>query len=225
MAEAAPVVLFDFDGTLVRGDCVARFLRQQLAASRWRRLGALPLLPLLGLFRWERLAVVPASAFSWLATVGRPDAELAAVEAEYIARLAREPARWLISEAVERLRAHRDAGERVLIVTGASQRMATALWSALAPDLADVPVLGSSLRRFAGGWIARRHNVGARKLRTLAEQGVSPPFAVAYSDSSADLAMLAAAQRVVLVAPRPAQQARITARLAVHEVLAPRAPH
>ena len=84
----------------------------------------------------------------------------------------------------------------------------------------DVPVLGSSLQRFAGGWIARRHNVGARKLRTLAEQGVSPPFAVAYSDSSADLAMLGAAQRVVLVAPRPAQRARIAARLRVDEVIA-----
>lgn len=215
-------VLFDFDGTLVRGDCVAGFLRWQLHRLPWRRLAALhglPLLPLLG--HW-RSAWLPASVFSWLVTVGRDDDALAAEREAYVAGLAAEPARWLIAPAVERLCEHLARGDEVVIVTGAEQGMAERLWAALRPDLASLPIVGSRMQRRLGGYVAQRHNVGQRKLRSLAERGWQPPFAAAYSDSGSDLAMLAAAQRVVLVAPNPVQQRRVERALRVHEILAPR---
>jgi phosphatidylglycerophosphatase C len=218
----AGAVLFDFDGTLVRGDCVANFLRQQLSRHPVRRVLAVCLLPLLPLLGHWRTAWMPASLFSWLLTVGRDDATLAAERAAYVARLGAEPERWLIGPAVERLREHVARGDRVVIITGAEQGMAELLWISLVPDLAHVQVLGSSMRRRLGGYVGRRHNVGSRKLLSLAEQGFEAPYAVAYSDSSSDLPMLRAARRVVLVAPSATQQRRIEAALRVDEVLAAR---
>lgn len=215
-------VLFDFDGTLVRGDCVEGFLRQQLKRHPWRQLAALHCLPLLPLRGHWRSAWLTASAFSWLLTVGRDDASLLAERSAYVAGLGAEPDRWLIAPAVKRLREHLARGDEVVIVTGAEQGMAKLLWCALAPDLGHLPVVGSSMRRLLGGYVAKRHNVGERKLRSLEERGWLPPFAAAYSDSSSDLAILAEAQRVILVAPNAAQQRKIERRLRVDEVLTPR---
>jgi len=201
------VVLFDLDGTLVRGDCVARFLRRQLRSSRWRRFAAVPLLPLLPLLGNWRTAWIPASGFSWLATVGRRDAVLRAQLEAYVAELAADPRRWLISAALLRLRAHCEAGDPVTIITGAYEPLAASLWRALAPEFADLPVLGSRIRRFAGGQVAALHCVGERKLRRLAEAGIRPPFAAMYSDSRSDLPVLRLAHRAVLVAPPRGQRA------------------
>nr|WP_282452910.1 HAD family hydrolase [Lysobacter sp. CAU 1642] len=214
--------MFDFDGTLVRGDCVAGFLHAQFARHPWRRLAACLLLPLLPLLGHWRSAWIPASAFSWLLTIGRDDASLTAERAAYVARLGAEPGRWLIAPAVQRLREHIACGDRVVIVTGAEQGMAELLWTALVPDLARLPIVGSAMHRRLGGYVGRWHNVGRRKLASLAKAGLHPPFAAAYSDSSSDLAMLASARRVVLVAPDATQQRKIQRALRVDEILAPR---
>lgn len=216
-------MLFDFDGTLVRGDCIAGFLRWQLSRRPLRRAAAVLLLPLLPLLGHWRSAWLPASAFSWLLTIGRDDASLAAERAAYVARLGAEPERWLIAPAVQRMREHLQRGDAVRIVTGAEQGMAEMLWMALAPDLARVEIVGSTMQRRLGGYVGRRHNVGQRKLRSLAERGCRPPFAAAYSDSSSDLAMLRAARRVILVAPNAAQQRKLSRALQIDEILAPRA--
>ncbi|MGB0132550.1 HAD family hydrolase, partial [Dokdonella sp.] len=47
-AEQGPrVVLFDFDGVLMRGDAFSRFVRARLRGSWWRLLIALAVMPLL----------------------------------------------------------------------------------------------------------------------------------------------------------------------------------
>ena len=55
-------VLFDFDGTLVRGDCAAAWLRTRLTDSTWRKLVAGLTWPFLRPgFAWWRSAWLPAS--------------------------------------------------------------------------------------------------------------------------------------------------------------------
>ncbi|MDP1697101.1 MAG: HAD-IB family phosphatase [Xanthomonadaceae bacterium] len=194
------VVLFDFDGTLIRGDCVSGLLRRLLSTSRWRRALALLAMPLLLGFMWWRTARLPAMFFLWLAMVGRSEAEYQQACAAFVADFTRDPQRRVIQVAMQRLRAHLAAGDRVYIVTAANESLATAIWAAIdGPPVSAI--IGSQIRRGFAGWLWVFHCFGPRKLWALAQVGVLPPFAVAYSDSSKDLPMLLAAHQRVLVEP------------------------
>jgi phosphatidylglycerophosphatase C len=217
MSDAARVVLFDFDGTLVRGDSVARLLRDQLRASRWRYACAVFGLPLLPLFRWWRTAWLPATWFLWLASIGRSDADLQAARTAFCARSAQRRDALLIGSALHRLQRHVDAGDTVVIVTGATAETATALWQALGGPA--VQVIGSRIERRFGGHVSAFHCYGPRKLRALAAHGLHPPFAAMYSDSAADLPLLSCAQQPVLVADDARLIARLRRRLPRLEVL------
>jgi phosphatidylglycerophosphatase C len=216
------IVLFDFDGTLLRGDSGARLLRQLIGEQRWRRLLALSSLPLLLLFRWPRCSVLAVSWFSWLATVGRSEAALVERRRQFVARCAGRAERLLLAPAVARLNAHVAAGDTVLIVTGSEAGLASALWQALGGP--PVPVIGSRTRRRFGGEVAAFHCFGVRKLEALAERGILPPFAAMYSDSAADLPLLQAAERAVLVSACRRTEQRIRRRLPALECLAPESP-
>lgn len=207
MSDAARVVLFDFDGTLVRGDSVARLLRAQLHASRWRMACAALGVPLLPLFGWWRTAWIPATWFMWLASIGRSEDDLHAARAAFCERNAPRRDALLIESALQRFRAHVDAGDTVVIVTGATTETATALWRALGGP--DVKVIGSRTVRRFGGHVAAFHCYGPRKLRALAAHGLHPPFAAMYSDSAADLPLLRCAEKPVLIA----DDARLIGRL------------
>jgi len=66
MPTGAATVLFDFDGTLVRGDCAAAWLRIQLRRDPLRRLAAGLSFPFLAPgFAWWRSAWLPASFYTW----------------------------------------------------------------------------------------------------------------------------------------------------------------
>src|SRR5690606_29556519 len=129
---AGPVVVFDFDGTLVRGDCVANWLRGQLLSHPLRKLVAGLSFPFLAPgFRWWRRAWLPASFYSWLATVGRTSEAIGEARDEFLRDCAGRADQLLIAPAVSRLQAHLAAGDRVVIVTGAEAGLARALWRAL----------------------------------------------------------------------------------------------
>lgn len=98
--------------------------------------------------------------------------------------------------------AHRRFGDRVVIVTGSGCDLATAFCAALGLD--DVRVVGSTLRASAGGWVVDDHCVGARKVAMLTAAGVTPPWAVVYTDSASDLPLLRLAERRCVVNARPA---------------------
>jgi len=205
-------VLFDFDGTLVRGDCAAAYLRSRLTDSTWRKLAAGVSWPFLRPgFAWWRSAWLPASFYTWLATVGRTPEALMEAREDFLQDCARRRDELLIAPAVARLEAHVAAGDRVVIVTGAEAELAKGLWRALGGR--DVELIGSRVRPAFGGYIGVEHTIGPRKLAALARSGIHPPFAAVYTDSSVDLPLLCETARPVLVRPPRRDEQRVQKRL------------
>ncbi len=214
-----PVVLFDFDGTLVRGDSVAGYLlRHLLRGGLLRRAIAVLALPLFApLFLWWRSAFIAAGFYGWLGSVGRSDAWLAAARDRWLAECVARREQLLIAPALARMREHLARGERVIVVTGAETGLARALWAVLGGP--DVEFIGSTVRRGLGGRVPVDHVIGPRKLTALARLGLRPPFAAMYSDSARDLPLLRASRSAVMVEPRGKHLQRVQRFLPAVEVL------
>ena len=209
---SAATVLFDFDGTLVRGDCAAALLRGRLNSHPLRRLAAGLSFPFLAPgFAWWRSAWLPASFYTWLATVGSTQETLAESREDFLRDCAARRDELLIAPAVRRLRAHLQAGDPVVIVTGAEKSLARDLWAALGQP--EVPVVGSTVKPAFGGYIGVEHTIGPRKIAALAREGIHPPYAAVYSDSAWDLPILCETARPVLVLPDARSLARVNKRL------------
>lgn len=194
---ARRVVLFDFDGVLVRGDAYTRFMRARFR-SAWPR--AIPLLfaaPLLGLVattRRGRRALVHGVVHWGLRGL---DERGYLARASAFGRALADDARNLQRDAFTALNRHRHAGDRVVVVTGCEHALARAILDRL--GLHDVELVASRLAHGAHGPRIACRNVGREKLRQLAAFGIEPGWDVAYSDSLVDLPMLGAATEAVLV--------------------------
>jgi phosphatidylglycerophosphatase C len=203
-AAAAPcedmprVVLFDFDGVLIRGDSFALFVRSRYAGSTWRKGMALLASPLL-LLTWPLSRRLSLYILVRIALFGLREPRYRVVADAFAASLARRPKQFC-RDGLNRLRRHQADGDRVIVVTGCEETLATGILREL--GLAGVEVVASQLRP---GWLGmrrRRHNVGRRKVQSLAEHGVAA-WQVAYGDSMHDVAMLKQAGEAVLVNGTP----------------------
>lgn len=212
VAGAPPrVVLFDFDGVIVRGDSFARFVRERYVRAWWRAVALLPAAPFLLAMaatrggRRRALRTVVGWAFAGIGE-GRYR-----VLAQAFGRTFARDARNVVRAACSALNAHRHAGDRVLVVTGCEQTLARAILDEL--GFAGVEVLGSTFVRGRLGMRLAQHNIRLRKAHRLAGHGIRPPWERVYSDSHHDLPILAAAREAVLVNPDRATLARVSARL------------
>jgi len=198
-ATAAPrIVLFDFDGVLIRGDAFYLFMRARYAASVWRKLLALLSAPLLLL-----LAPLPGLRAMRLliriALFGVGQKRYQAAATEFAAVLARRP-RQFSRDGLSNLRMHQAQGDRVIVVTGCEHTLVTGILREL--GLPELEVIASMLRP---GWLGMRlrwHNIGKRKVQSLSEYGIAA-WQVAYGDSMYDAAMLKQADEAVLVNATP----------------------
>ncbi|HGM6769746.1 TPA: haloacid dehalogenase-like hydrolase [Stenotrophomonas maltophilia] len=213
MHSKPPVVVFDFDLTLTRWDTADQFFRWLLRRSPARMavlLAALPALAPLLLTgftqRWPiRFAV-------WVSTIGRkPDALPALVE-EFIQTLPLGSESVLLPAGVERLQAHMERGDEVVIATGCLDALASALLRHA--GLEQVPLVASTVRPFLGGLVQDQHCYGPNKIPMLAARGYAPPWAVAYTDHRADLPVLKLAAERFLIDPKPECVTRLEAALA-----------
>lgn len=188
-------VVFDFDGTLVRGDCGRSFLAWLLRRNPLRWLAALLASPLLmpglampGLRRWA------VSSYLWLATVGMRGGRLERLLERFVAQHRLQP----IQQAIAALHEEVSRGHQVVVATGAFQPLAEALLRQL--ELRQhVAVVGSEAQRWAGGLVVRVQCNRVHKVRQLHAQGFPGPYLRAYSDTWSDYPLLDSAESPVLV--------------------------
>jgi phosphatidylglycerophosphatase C len=203
MAEGAAsglrrMVLFGFDGVLLRGDAFELFIRDRYARARWRKGLVLLLGPLL-------LLVLPFSRRRALRTLvrvgllGVGESRYRELAQSFAMALARQPGRFC-REGLRALRQHQIAGDRIVIVTGCEESLVCGVLREL--GVANVEVLASRLRSGRLGMRTDWHNVGPRKVELMAQHGIDACH-VAYSDSNQDLPMLALAAEAVLVNAAP----------------------
>lgn len=194
----ARVVLFDFDGVLIHGDSFYLFMRERYRGSLWRSLVALLSVPLL-LLQWPFSSRLPINMLVRIALLGLGERRYQTAANAFAAVLARRPKQFC-RDGLQALRRHQSMGERVIVVTGCEHALVSGILQQL--GLSEVEVLASQLRP---GWLGmrlRRHNVGRRKVQSLAEHGLSA-WHVAYGDSMYDAAMLKVADEAVLVNGTP----------------------
>ena len=198
----APLVVFDFDHTLYDGDSGSH-LFAWLIRRHWWRIGlALLIAPVFG----PMVAFLPTrrvgiSGFVWAGTVGmRGPSDLNRLIDRYVLLHAETIRSRLLPVALEVFARHRTAGDQVVVATGAPPELARAILAFVAHQ--DVPVVGTLVGPRLGGVGALRHCHFRMKMTMLREAGFTAPVAVAYSDSSADLPLLLAAARPVVVNPK-----------------------
>ncbi len=198
----APLVVFDFDHTLYDGDSGSHLFAWLIRRSRWRVALALLLTPLLS----PMIAFLPTrragiSGYVWIGTIGlHGQRDLDAAIDRYVATHGEAIRARLLPVALDVLHAHRLAGDRVLIATGAPPELARAILAFVAHE--DVPVIGTLVGPRFGAVGAIRHCHAGEKMRMIRDAGYRGDIAIAYSDSRADLPLLQAATRPVVVNPK-----------------------
>lgn len=198
----APLVVFDFDHTLYDGDSGSHLIRWMIRRSTWRMLLALLIAPVAGpMIAWLPTRRRGIGAFIWVGTIGfRRRRDLDELIDRYVAANTEAIRSRLLPVALDVLHRHREAGDRVVVATGAPPELARAILAFVAHE--DVPVVGTQVGRRFGAVIATRHCHHAMKMRMLREAGFVGEVAAAYSDSTADLPLLQAARRPVVVNPK-----------------------
>lgn len=201
MAESKQTVIFDLDRTLISCDSFAGCLNSLLLRDWWRVGGVVAASPVL-LPLWATTMTRPAALWGllWCATVGLNAEEFVSHLSAHGEGLASQAESIVHRDGVKALKTHLECGDRVVIVTGSSAELATAFCAAL--GLENVRVVGSTFRAAAGGWVVADHCAGAHKVSLLAAAGITPPWAVVYTDSASDLPLLRLAQRRCVVNPR-----------------------
>ncbi|GAA5187902.1 HAD family hydrolase [Rugosimonospora acidiphila] len=207
-----PVAVFDLDGTLLRGDSFSRFGRQLIFRGRLRAVATMltaPLLaPLLVVPPTRRLAV---TGLLWLATTGLTAERFAALAERFAAEHAGERSGNRIAVALERLHAHLDAGDRVVIATACAEPLAVAICQELGLD--GVEVVAAQLRPGRSGMRPVRGCRGAEKVHRLRAAGIVMPVAYAYTDSAVDIPLLLVARNRYLIDPAPGHLRIILAKV------------
>lgn len=202
-AADAPLVVFDFDHTLYDGDSGSHLFKWLIERDWWRRALALLIAPIAGpMVAWMPTRRRGISAFVWVGTLGmRTTADFDLATDRYVAAHAEAIRARLLPIALDVLRLHREAGDNVVVATGAPPELARAILAFVAHE--DLPVIGTIVGPKFGAIGALRHCHYRMKMTMLREAGYTAPVAAAYSDSSADLPLLQAAQRPVVVNPKP----------------------
>lgn len=201
-SDDAPLVVFDFDHTLYDGDSGGHLFAWLIRRAWWRMLLALAIAPVFA----PMIAFLPTrrigiGAFVWAGTIGfHRRRDLKELIDRYVVTHTEQIEPRLLPIALDVLHRHREQGDRVVIATGAPPELARAILAFVAHE--DLPVVGTLVGPRFGAVMATRHCHHEMKMAMLRDAGFGGPVAAAYSDSSADLPLLKAALKPVVVNPK-----------------------
>jgi phosphatidylglycerophosphatase C len=204
--------VFDLDGTLLDGDSTTHWLLERFKRSPLRLLVALVLLPAVLFVLLRSTRKLGASLFLWIATWGMSEADLHSSLSDFAQRVRAGGLRvaWRAG-GLTILERHVQAGDRVVIATAAPAWLAEALFELRATHIA---IVGSRLRKLAGGYVCDRHCYAAEKCRALSDAGYSSRWQYAYTDTLADRPLLERAEHGFVINPN----ARLLARVRAHKL-------
>ncbi|GAB3053022.1 HAD family hydrolase [Intrasporangium mesophilum] len=215
--DRTPTAMFDFDGVLLRGDSTVSYLARTLRRSpRLLTRVAAPALAFATATRRANDEDVTRHAARVISLclkgAGLRDVT-ESLKAEGV-HLALTPERSC-APALSTLRSLRTEGVRVVVNTAAPDQLVRSWLATL--DLADVPVVASTLAQGSNGVILARHNRGERKVRGASDAGYGSRWTFAFADSIADLPMLKRASQPFLV--NPSRRTRAIVRDLVDEII------
>lgn len=204
--------LFDFDNTLIDGDSqgleVEYFRRHgDISFGRFAHIALVYLLHTLKGAPKAALVTACIAAYK-----GRDHRELN----EHGDRFFREvTSHRFFPEVVERMRRHRDRGDLVAVLSASPPHLVLPATTALGVYLVITTPIEEDSRGILTGRTRVPVNIGSVKAGAaralLAEHGIDPSRAIAYSDDQADLEFLSMAGTAVAVNPTP-RLARIAKR-------------
>lgn len=194
-AASAPVVVFDFDGTLVSRDSFLDFSVRYCLRRPGRFVLLAAVLPL-AMVRGLRSRSAAASVLLWAMTVGTSTRSFVLALRHY----ARDILPSYANEATfEELARHLREGRRVVIATGTVPLLVRGLLGAR--NVGRISVVGSRFRGRWGGLISETHCIGRVKVRELQRRLGIIEWSTVYTDSFADRSLLSRARDIILVSP------------------------
>ena len=198
------IALFDLDFTLISSDCTAHWLKYMLTRSRWRKLLVVSLLPLIKLCSALNVNLaIRNSIYLWAATAGLSRQQQLQLRRNAIYHLTQCKNVHAYPLAIERLNWHLQQGHQVIIVTGALRWLARDLCRHLGIEFHHL--LGSSDRAWFGGRVSHVFCYQENKVELLKSQGIlaTQQYRYGYSDSAADIPLLAQCDEAFIVNPKP----------------------
>ena len=194
---------FDMDGTLLSSNVIETYLwlrlREQSGAERWGEIGrvAARVPALVRAERRERSAFLRAVYRQY------EGARLADLEAIADEHLTSHVLSRLSPDAVRRIREHRAAGHRTVLITGAIRPLTRPLEPLF--DHIEAAELAVDDRGVCTGFLASSPLVGESRAAWMrqyaAEHGIDLATSYGYADSHSDLPLLEAVGRPVAVKP------------------------
>ena len=209
-------VVFDFDGTIVSKDTGYEFYKWLTlqSTSRTALMGlAMPLIvPLLISRHSRKLALNIACVIATFAQ----SRSLFRLRQQFICHYFAPEGVAAVAypAALSCLRAHQQAGDKVIIISGCPRWLLTAVVKHL--GIVDVKIIASTQRIKCTSLLIDEHCFAANKVPMAQAVGEEPDnWRVGYSDSRADLPFLNRCQQARLINVQAKTQANFSRRLAV----------
>ena len=139
------------------------------------------LLPLL-IFR--RTRKWPVRIAIWVGTLGCSRQAIDALCEEFASEQAASRSAIFHKDGLARLLDHVSKGHSVIIATGTLETLASALLAREEPR--GLIIIGSSMKTFLFGMIAREHCYGQKKVEMIESRGFAAPWLTAYTDLESD---------------------------------------